>query len=264
MQRPLLLTVPHSGELIPQGCSWLTTLSEPHLMCDVDRFVDRLYLPFVHKNSVPHVISKWHRYAADLNRFPEDIDADSVLGAKAASGTHPRGFHWVRTTTNLAIMNQPMSMELHKKLVEEVHDPFHQQINERVQELRAKGAQEVFHLDLHSMPSVGTSEHRDPGERRADVVISDSLGKSASREFVDLVILSFVRSGLKASYNWPYFGGRITERYGNPKGGHHCVQVEVSRDLYMDEVSKSYQPEKAEKLQKKLEQALTSLLAIKV
>ena len=107
------------------------------------------------------------------------------------------------------------------------------------------------------MTSQGTSEHRDPGELRADVVISDNEGKSAEREFVDLVIAAYARAGFKVAYNWPYVGGRITEQYGDPSRGQQVVQVELNRGLYMDESTKKIKNEAAAEITKKLERALS-------
>ena len=35
--------------------------------------------------------------------------------------------------------------------------------------------------------------------------------------------------------NDPYAGGYITRHYGRPREGVHAVQIEIARDLYMDE-----------------------------
>lgn len=233
-----LVTLPHSGETIPPGCDWLSQLPKEVLLRDVDRFVDALYLPVIEQFNLPYVKTQWHRYAADLNRTPEDIDQDSVIGASLPPGKMPRGFHWVITTFNERLMPAPISKEQHQELVNLVYKPFHQAVQAEVAKFKSKNFKHWYHLDLHSMPSVGTSEHRDPGEKRADIVISDSLGRSASPDFVDLVITSYVRSGFKVGYNWPYVGGRITEQYGHPQKGHHTVQVELNRALYMNEETK--------------------------
>jgi N-formylglutamate deformylase len=111
------------------------------------------------------------------------------------------------------------------------------------------------------MPGQGTGQHRDPGERRADIVVSDCLGKSADRTSVDLVILSFVRAGFKVGYNWPYMGGRLSEVYGKPDQGHHTVQIEINRSLYMSEVTKQWRPELAPLLEKKLESAISAIVS---
>ena len=153
-------------------------------------------------------------------------------------------------------MHQPMAKETHQKLVELIYQPFHSDISQLVKQKRQSANGPIYHLDLHSMPSVGTKMHKDPGERRADIVVSDSLGKSSRPEFVDLVISSYVRAGFKVGYNWPYQGGRLTEHYGKPAENHHTVQVELNRCLYMNEENKKVIADKMEIVKSKLEMAL--------
>jgi N-formylglutamate amidohydrolase len=253
---PFFVTIPHSGEKVPDFCDWLKNLPEPILMCDVDRYVDQLYTEFLQARKIPFVKTEWHRYAADLNRVPSDVDADSVQGHANHSGKFSRGFHWVITTTRHRLMTQPMTPDMHESLVQLIYEPFHQSIRNLYENFERHGAREVFHLDAHSMPSVGTEEHRDPGERRADIVVSDNHGRSARADYVDLVITSYVRAGFKVGYNWPYYGGRVTEQYGDPLKGHHALQVELNRALYMDEKSKKLLPAEAEKAKKKIDKAL--------
>lgn len=259
MTKAFFATIPHSGEKIPNFCTWLQGLDEKILMCDVDRFVDRLYEPSLNALKIPFVKTEWHRYAADLNRVPEDIDQSSVTGAKLAAGAHARGFHWVMTTTELILMPQPMPLETHQKLVELVYEPFHQSVRNLYEAFKSQGAKQVFHLDLHSMPSLGTRQHRDPGELRADIVVSDCLGKSSHPDFVDLVITSYARAGFKVGYNWPYMGGRVSEQYGQPQKGQHTVQVELSRSLYMNEDTKHLRSDLLSSIQGRLNTALTRI-----
>ncbi len=232
-----MITIPHSGEEVPEETPWLKTLPEEVLMCDVDRFVDQLYEPALLDLKIPFVKTNWHRYAGDLNRLADDVDAGSVLGHVVPAGPHLRGFHWVITTTEIKLMPQPMSVEVHQKLVQKIYDPFHAQVQGLAARLKGH-SQIVYHLDAHSMPSVGTKQHRDPGQRRADVVVSDSLGKSCSTVFKDLVVEAYKNAGFHVGYNWPYLGGRLTEQYGKPTDNHHTIQVELNRDLYMDEKTK--------------------------
>lgn len=255
------VSIPHSGEEIPPQTPWLSRLPEAILMDDVDRYVDRLYDPVLQERGVPSVRTRWHRYAVDLNRLPEDVDQSSVAGSPSPPGTHPRGFHWVMTTHQDQLLPQPFSDQDHKDLRDLIYEPFHKNIKDLSLELKQKnkyinGEEKIFHLDLHSMPSLGTSMHRDPGELRADVVVSDSLGRSASAKFLETVVMAYLRSGFKVAYNWPYFGGRLTEQYGRPDLGHETIQVELNRALYMDEKTKKWIPEKAEVVQKKLREAI--------
>jgi N-formylglutamate amidohydrolase len=251
----LMVTIPHSGEKIPKQASWLNRLPETILMGDVDRFVDVLYEPTLKKLNIPFIKTEWHRYAGDLNRLATDVDASSVENHPTPEGPHVRGFHWVRSMENEILMPKPMTQTNHQELVELIFTPFHEQVNKLKQSLNIP----VYHLDVHSMPSVGTAQHRDPSERRADIVISDQFGKSSNTKFRDLVIASYVIAGFKVGYNWPYYGGRITEAYGKPEQGHHTLQVELNRALYMDEKTKKLNVTH-QKVQTQIETALNYIV----
>lgn len=253
---PLIVTIPHAGEKIPAQTPWLRELPEEILMCDVDRYVDFLYEPALQQLHLPLQKTEWHRYAADLNRLPDDVDASSVKGHKNPAGTFSRGFHWVITTYKQELMKEPMAVEAHEQLVKLVYEPFHQGIRNLYRQLHDQGFEKIYHIDAHSMPSLGTSEHRDPGELRADIVVSDSKGKSCDPHFKDLVIAAYATAGFKVGYNWPYFGGRVTEQYGNPARNQHTLQVEMNRSLYMDEKTKKLKPQEAKEVQEKIRLAL--------
>jgi N-formylglutamate amidohydrolase len=98
--------------------------------------------------------------------------------------------------------------------------------------------------------------HKDPGQLRADIVISDCLGKSCHKNFKDLVTHAYEKSGFKVAYNWPYVGGRVTETYGKPELGQQALQVELNRGLYMDEKTKQLLPQYKE-IQQKIYEALS-------
>lgn len=229
-------------------------------MCDVDRYVDRLYKPSLDSLHIPSVIAQWHRYSGDLNRLPEDVDASTVIGHKNPVGKYARGFLWKITTKGDVLMPEAISPEIFKKLVHDYFDPFHHEMKKQILRLREAGFQDIYHIDAHSMPSLGTKEHRDPGEYRADFVISDQNGKSCRPEFIEMVSEAYKNQGFKIKINWPYIGGRITETYGQPAMGHHTVQVEMNRALYMDEKTKKYLPDRAAGIQQALTRALQSVL----
>jgi N-formylglutamate deformylase len=256
----LLISIPHAGEKVPKQCTWLEGLPEKVLMCDVDRFVDALYLPIMDEMRVSFVKTEWHRYAVDLNRVPGDVDQLTMAEAHEVAGKHSRGFHWFKTTLGFQLMPGPMPKKTHDELVKLVYTPFHDELAKLSKKMLAKNEDQILHLDLHSMPSKGTSEHRDPGELRADVVISDQLGKSASKEFRNLILMSFLEEGFKVAYNWPYIGGRITELYGQPEARHHTIQIELNRALYMDENSKQ-KSENFGKMQGRLRRVIEKIIA---
>src|SRR6185437_13177898 len=104
----------------------------------------------------------------------------------------------------------------HKQLIEKYFNPFHREVEALYNQFRQGGAPKIYHLDAHSMPSVGTKAHRDPGQYRADIVVSDNIDIHPSCEtwYKDLVIEAYTKAGLKVGYNWPYLGGRVTQTYG--------------------------------------------------
>ncbi len=260
--KPLFVSIPHSGEKIPQEASWLNGLPETLLMCDVDRYVDQLYQPALQNLGVAHVKTEWHRYAIDLNRWKNDVDADSVVGSANAAGTFPRGLHWSITTMGERLMPAPVPRDQHEIMIAKYFEPFHAAVRAQYEGLRQKGHSVVYHIDAHSMPSLGTKEHRDPGEYRKDVVISDCKGTSCSKRFLEIVTEAYRHAGFSIGYNWPYYGGRVTETYGHPEKGQEAIQVELNRALYMDEKTKQLRQEMAVSIQNKIAMALKEIIEL--
>ncbi len=253
------ITCPHSGEEIPDFVTWLDNLPEKIIMADVDRYVDQLYTPAVSDLQIHFITSQWHRYVADLNRHPTDVDQNSVSMSENPKGTHKNGLHWVVTKNNEPLMEQPISLAEHKKILDLCYHPFHQSVQKHYQKL-FQDYDKVYQLDVHSMPSLGTKNHRDPGEQRAEVVISDQDGKSCSQAYRDLVVTSYEQAGFQVKLNWPYKGGGITQKYGQPELGQHCIQVELNRALYMDETTKKIQQNLFDETQDKINVAVRTIL----
>ncbi len=256
--RSFFVTIPHSGEFVPPEATWLHSLPEVVQMRDADRFVDQLYRPVIFDLQLPSVVATCHRYVIDLNRYANEYDEQAVVGAPFPAGKHPKGLHWCVTTLGEPLIKTPMSSKAHEHLVQQYYHPFHQQVVALSQALKSGG--DVFHLDLHSMPSKGTALHNDPGAARADIVVSDFHGKSSRSDFVELIKGAYQDAGFSISYNWPYFGGGITQMYGRPEQKHHTVQIELNRSLYMDE-STQQKNSQFDTTQAKLGQAIRAIRA---
>ncbi len=232
----LLLTAPHSGETIPPEASWLQDVPNSVLLIDPDRFVNELYGPAARTLDLPFLFTHVHRYAADLNRYPLDVDLASVEGASNPAGKFTHGFHWVETTQGHRLIKNPISAETHQAIAHHYHDPFHARIEAKLFDLRAAHpGQKIYHLDLHTMPSRGSESHTDSGKMRAQVVLSDCEGQSALRPYFELVKKAILAQGFELAINDPYKGGRITQRYGKPEIGVETLQIELNRMIYMDE-----------------------------
>lgn len=236
--KALFVSIPHSGEHIPKEADWLKNKNKNILLCDVDRFVDKLYLSSIIENNIPSIYNLCHRYVLDVNRLETDINADSVqdIKNKVTDSGLSSGLYWTKTTKGEPLLSQALTFNLHKYFLDTIYYPFHQEIS-NYQNKFLKNFSEVYHLDLHSMPSVGTAAHKDKGELRSEIVISDFNQTSCSVTFTNLVKDSFSKY-FKVAYNWPYIGGGITKKHGKPNEHCHSIQIEIRRDLYMDEDSK--------------------------
>lgn len=253
---PFFITVPHAGEKVPVEATWLKGLVEPILMSDVDRYVDQFYVPVAETFGLPVIAADIHRYVVDLNRIPEDIDQDAVAESSNPPGLFTTGFHWSQTMNGARLIKKPISMKLHQQLTQKYFQPFHEKIEKQYADFKTAGFKKIYHLDGHSMPSKGTVNHRDPGGERPQIVVSDRDGTSCDPRYKDIVIESYRSAGFEVSYNWPYKGGRITETYGKPQNGRHAIQVEMNRNLYMDEITKKKKPEAFLLVQKQVMRAV--------
>ena len=256
MKKPFFVSVPHAGEILPPEAHWLEGLEELILMCDVDRFVDQLYQSAIHQLGLPHVFATYHRYVVDLNRLPGDVDQASLEGAEKELGQFTQGLHWSKTTRGQTLIREPLSKELHQKIMNRCYWPFHNQIKSFYSQFKEDGYEKVYHLDAHSMPSLGTSAHRDPGKERAEVVVSDVRGQSCEERFRDIVVQAYRSVGFEVALNWPYLGGAITRSYGLPSQGQHAIQVELNRKIYMNEETKQLDALKFKKVSSMITEAL--------
>ncbi len=252
------MSIPHSGTQIPLEAKWLKNISPSILMSDVDRFVDDLYHPALSAFKIPSVIFKWHRYALDANRLATDISPLTVKGAqqkpKNSKEKSPSDIHWHKSSKGDLLITDPLPKELSLRLIQNYFEPFHQKIQQMIDRLKSTKAK-VYLLDLHSMPSKGLAFHRDPGERRKQIVIGDRNNHSCSSSFRDLIITAYEQAGFELSLNWPYKGGAITQKYGRPDKGQEVLQVELNRQLYMDEKSGKKSPH-YQQVQNQLKQAI--------
>jgi N-formylglutamate amidohydrolase len=85
------------------------------------------------------------------------------------------------------------------------------------------------------MPSQGRADHSDTGSRRADIVPGDIEGKSCDEQVTWTIEEHFRDNDYTVKPNTPYKGGWITRYYGQPEDDIHAIQIEVNRDLYMNE-----------------------------
>ncbi len=218
---PVVVSVPHAGTATNGFESSLADSLD--VRCDADLYVDELY------DGSPRgafVRARLSRFVCDLNRSPDDVPPRNTDG---------RGFIWMVTTTGAPALARPLGPdELAARRA--IHAAYYGTLGAAIASARQKFGFAIL-LDGHSMPSVGRGGHADPGKARADIVPGDRMGTTCSPGLSALVGQHFRDHGLSVAFNDPYRGGFITSHHGRPQDNIHAIQVEMRRDLYMDEIT---------------------------
>jgi N-formylglutamate amidohydrolase len=238
---PLVVSVPHAGVSAEGFAEPLA--SDLDVRCDADLFVDELYQ--LARPSV-FIAARLSRFVCDLNRHPDDVSARAVPSHPAPGNLDGRGFLWEVTTTGKRALTRALSHEEWERR-RQSHAAYHGAIADALARAKARFGFAIL-LDGHSMPSVGRHGHTDTGRERADIVPGDRQGQSCAPALSRLVGQHFKESGLRVAFNDPYKGGFITAHHGRPAEGIHAIQVEMRRDLYMDEQAYARLPEKMQRM----------------
>lgn len=257
---PIVVDVPHAGEWIPDEAREEMVVGDQVLRRDLDLYVDQFW------RNAPDcgatlIVSNVSRYVVDLNRAADDVSPDAVEGTekKYEEGYYQeRGVVWRETTGGTPVMAEPLDRESFERRLDQFYHPYHQALEEELERVRRAFGYCIL-VDGHSMPSTGREGHSDPGRRRADVVPGDVDGTSCARTVRWTVEQHYRDHGYSVRSNDPYKGGWITREYGDPDEDRHAIQIEVNRDLYMDEETFQVKDEGMEKLRRVCSELLEKL-----
>jgi N-formylglutamate deformylase len=243
---PLVVSVPHAGTEVPDVDAPLLRATGAALLRDADAFVDRLVAK-APSLGAPLVVARVSRYVLDLNRAPDDVDHEVCPEVERPARASARGLVWRTSTDGVALMTRPLTRAELRSRVERLHAPYHAALASLLEERRQHFGFAVL-LDAHSMPSTGRLGHTDPGARRADIVPGDVRGSSCAPSLSRLVAEHFATAGFRVKANDPYMGGYITRAHGRPARGIHAIQLEVNRDLYLEEDAVRFESARAQRL----------------
>lgn len=238
---PVLVSVPHSGEQVPEDINALVCDTEglrDQMLQDVDRFVDQIWRE-VPASGATLMVAKMSRYVVDLNRAADDVSGEVVEGTEAKQGPGyygERGVVWARTTRRTPVWQRKLSPEEFETRVGRYHAPYHDSLRLLLDDMKARFGVAIL-VDAHSMPSKGRAGHGDEGRARPDINPGTVMGASCGASVRVCVASHLSDEGYEVRVDDPYKGGWITRHYGRPDEGVHAIQIEINRRLYMDEVT---------------------------
>jgi N-formylglutamate amidohydrolase len=235
---PLVVSSPHSGRIYPPSLLDKVGLGQSHLRRLEDGCVDRLF-DSAPELGAPLLRARFARAYVDPNREAFELDPDlfgetlpahvnvSSIKARAGLGTIPSRLG------GCAIYSSRLSFAEAERRIRLAYWPYHEALQHLISQTVATFGGALL-LDCHSMPSL-TANDQASRDAHVDVALGDRFGRSCAPFIVERAEQLLLRRGFRAARNRPYAGGFITTRYGAPAAGVHALQIEVRRDLYMDE-----------------------------
>jgi N-formylglutamate amidohydrolase len=236
---PVLLSVPHAGRAYPADLSEIMRNHAAACVRLEDRFIDLVAEAVARETGAALLVAQAPRALVDLNRAPDDVDWDMVVGGPPERRVRHAAGRRARSGLGLVPRRLPGLGELwrrrltHAELVariEQVHQPYHAALAAALEQLRDRWGAALL-IDLHSMPPLGPKRGHDAAP---DFVIGDRFGASCDASLSTAAFDHLSAAGFRVAHNRPYAGGYVLDRHGASTRGVHAMQVEVCRSTYLD------------------------------
>jgi len=244
---PLLISMPHNGQQIPQEIASIMTDAAKQVP-DTDWYIDQLY-DFARQLGVYLLIPNYNRYVIDLNRAPNNENL--YPGANSTELCPTSSF--ALTPLYLA-EHQPNADEIAER-IELYWQPYHQALATTLQKMKQQFGRAVL-LDAHSILS---EVPRFFEGQLPDFNFGSADGKSCSVELMnEIKTLNF--EPYSSVFNGRFKGGYITRHYGDPAQQIHAIQLELSQRTYLHEPTNQYHQVAADKVKQKLQAFVQCLI----
>ena len=86
------------------------------------------------------------------------------------------------------------------------------------------------------------SRNTDDSARRPDFELGDRNGTTCEPAFTEFAAKLLRDLGYDVHVNRMFRGAEIVRAFSAPCDGHHCLQIEVNKDLYMEEATGTLLP----------------------
>ncbi len=242
---PLVLASPHSGNAYSAAFLASSRLDARALRKSEDCFVDEIFA-FAPGFGVPLIRALFPRAYLDVNREAYELDPEMFADPLPAyvNTRSPRVAAGLGTIARVVANGEDIyrgKLRFAEALdrVSHCYTPYHNALRQLVDDTRDAFGHALL-IDCHSMPSASTAASAKGGGRggnHPEIVLGDCYGNACAPAVIDAAE-EFLRGlGYAVSRNNPYAGGYTTRHYGRPRQGIHALQIEIARDLYMDEAA---------------------------
>ena len=235
---PLVFNSAHSGRIYPARFLAMTRLDHLSIRQSEDAWVDELFGRAPHLGA-PMLRAHFPRAYLDVNREPWELDPTMFVEplSDRFNTTSPRVAAGLGTLARVVAENKPiyrdrLTLDDARMRIEGIYHPYHAALQTLLGEAMAAFGVAIL-IDCHSMPRLVRSTEK----AAPDIVLGDRYGTTCAPGLIDLAETVFTAAGLRVARNRPYAGGFATRAYGKPQHGVHALQIEISRHLYMNEVT---------------------------
>lgn len=208
---PFVISIPHSGTYISERMN--NKLLDNVIFPSMDWYLPELY-SFLEELGFTTIINNVSRYEIDPNR---NIEKQGI------GDSFVHNFIYTKTTFEDDMYAKDLESDDIEYRIDKFYMPYHQAINNALQE-KLKYFDKVYLIDLHSFGK----------DLNVDFIIGDDDGKTASKEFVNLIEKLLNNEGYTFKENTPYRGGYITRHYGNEIENCETLQIEIWYGAYIN------------------------------
>lgn len=234
---PLIFDSPHSGTAYPEDFDYACDFAL--LEKAEDKYVDELFMDAPEMGATL-LCADFPRSYIDANRCARDIDIDLLADdwtdeINATARSHA-GIGLIRRLVRpgLPLYSRALQSAEIKHRIEKYYAPYHRVLESVIEEMHYKFGQ-VWHVNCHSMPSQDGHSFRASPLKSSDFVLGDRDGTTCDLAFTHAVRDFLKGLGYRVSINDPYKGVELVRKFSNPATGRHSLQIEVARNLYMNE-----------------------------
>jgi N-formylglutamate amidohydrolase len=244
---PLVFASPHSGSDYPPEFLAASRLDPLTLRRSEDSYVDEIF-GAAPELGAPLLRARFPRAYLDPNREPFELDPAMFEDALPSFvNTHsPRVRVGLGTIARVVATGEDIYA---RKLrfadamtrIDRLYRPYHRALRQLVTATGDRFGSYLL-IDCHSMPSAIAPAERGGRRHRTDIVLGDCHGTACHPLVMETAHRTLTAKGYAVARNTPYAGGFTTAHYGKPSDAGHCLQIEISRALYMDERSFDRKP----------------------
>jgi N-formylglutamate deformylase len=246
---PIVISVPHAGTEFPDD---IRAELKPAVLPpdDTDWFVNQLY-DFATELGIPMLCARYSRWVIDLNRNPDSTPL--YRDGRVLTGLCP-------ATT---FLGEPIYQDERPEVAAaEVtrrkalyFEPYHQALQAQLTATQVHFGR-VLLWDCHSIRRVVSAINPEPFP---DLILGSADETSAAPALIEQALAVLGSGGYSLNHNHPFKGGFITRHFGQPAQQQHALQLEMAKQVYMNDREQHYDHQRATKIRALLSETLQTL-----